>query len=364
MKVTKFDAPGSNGDFDGNPILAGKWSDQMSGYFDQGEQNVAGKLPAGSAGQFYNPLKHGSAAPDLAPAVITWNGFPRRFLGAGPGVPPDFATAEGNVAAGQARPQDEYLEWHVFKNNAGKITSVQFTCEGYDYYEFLGKEAPDLLVSLYQKFISPTVKKSDLFFGGKYQKLNRWNTKDGAMHLTQDANNLFAEVILAAEATVRRKDSSGAEITSPIPLTNCAQFGDAARNSDPTIGSNVNALARQDRMITLQNPVGLYIDHIDDSAFRLPDGTTTAGWFQILRGSAGQTLRAVFAPPAGSAFTVSEVKIGGTPVQFGGQIAQKITMKLTGIASAGMSTHNAPIQCAPPVAPNAVKLPYPTRGGA
>lgn len=364
MKVTKFEAPGSNGDFDGNPALADKWSEKMSGYFDQGEASVADKLPAGSTGQFYNPLRHGSATADLAPAVVTWNGFPRRFLGAGPGAPPDFAAAEGNVAAGQPRPQDEYLEWHVIKDGAGKITAVQFTCEGYDYYEFLGEEAPDLLVSLYQKFISPAVKKSDLFSGGKYRRLNRWNTKDGAMHLTERANNLFAEVILAAEATVRRKDPSGAEITSPIPLTRCAGFGDADRNSDPTIGSNVNRLARQDRMITLQDPVGLYIDHIDDSGFRLPDGAPTTGWFQTLRGSAGRTLRAVFAPPAGSAFTVSDVRVGGTAVQFGGQIAQRITMKLTGIASVATSTHSAPIDCEAGVAPQAMKLLYPTRGGA
>ena len=123
---------------------------------------------------------------------------------------------------GHARNQDEYLEWHVTRNGAGKLTSVQFTCEGYDYYEFLGREAPDILLSLYQKFISPAVKHADLFSGEQYQKLNRWNTADGAMHLTQQANNLFAEVILAAEATVRRKDAASHEITSAVPLTNCA----------------------------------------------------------------------------------------------------------------------------------------------
>src|SRR5262249_3574015 len=160
-----------------------------------------------------------------------------------------------------------------------------------------GQEAPDLLVALYQRFISPAVKKSDLFSGSQYQRLNRWNTSDGAMHLTQPANNLFAEVILAAEATVRRKNAAGAEVTSAIPLTRVAIFGNASRNSDPTIGAGVNSLARQDRMITLLNPVGLYIDHIDDASFRLPDGSAASGWFQILRGTPGRTLRAVFAPP-------------------------------------------------------------------
>jgi hypothetical protein len=198
---------------------------------------------------------------------------------------------------------------------------------------------------LYQKFISPSVVKADLFTGTRYNHVNHWNTKDGAMHLTQQANNLYAEVFLGAQATVRRKDGSGAEVTSAIPLTKCAQFGDEKRNSDPAIGAAVNGLARQGRMVTLADPVGLYIDHLDDSAFRLPDGSRTTGWFKLLRGSAGHTLRAVFEPPAGSAFTVSDVSIGGVAVKFGGQIAQNITMKLVGVASVSNTVHNALVAC-------------------
>src|SRR5439155_525627 len=142
-----------------------------------------------------------------------------------PGGAADFAGAEPTLTSGHSRNQDEYLEWHVTRNGSGKITSVEFTCEGYDYYEFLGREAADILLGLYQKFISPAVRHADLFTGAQYQKLNRWNTADGAMHLTQQANNLFAEVILAAEATVRRRDAVGREVTAAIPLTKCSQFG-------------------------------------------------------------------------------------------------------------------------------------------
>ncbi len=48
------------------------------------------------------------------------------------------------------------------------------------------------------------------------------------------------EVFLAATATVRRRRQHGAELTSAIPLINCAQYGDASRNSDPAIGAAVN----------------------------------------------------------------------------------------------------------------------------
>jgi len=350
MKIAQFDPPGNNGDFDGNPGLAAKWNKKMSDDFDSGVQDVNSTLAANGGGtsQFYNPVTHGLTDPDLTPASvgdIPWNGFPRKFLGAGPGAPANFAVAEAPVSPGQARDQDEYLEWHVTKNAAQEIVSVQFTCEGYDYYDFLGKEAPDLLLGLYQKFISPAVKKAELFSGSQYQKLNKWNTHDGAMHLTQSANNLYAEVILAAQATVRRKDSAGVEVTSAIPLTKCASFGDERRNSDPAIGAGVNGFARQGRKITLANPVGLYIDHLDDAAFRLPDGAPTTGWFQVLRGSPGHTLRAVFAPPPGSAFTVSDVTIDTAAVKFGGQIAQHITMRLRGVASVDNTIHNSPVPC-------------------
>jgi hypothetical protein len=366
MKITQFDTPGNNGDLAGNAALAKAWSDQLSGYFDEGVSHINAAI-AGSGGvpQFYNPITNGSTAPDVggSAGAITWNGFPRKFLGSGPGVPIDFAGAEPAIGAGQSRPQDEYLEWQVIRSG-GKIASVQFTCEGFDYYQFLGDNAPDILLQLYQTFISPSVVLADLMPGGSYNTLNKWNTSEGAMHLTEQANNLFAEVILGAEATVRRKNAAGVEIGQAIPLTRCSQFGDPSRNSDPNIGIGVNGFARQGRIITLADPVGLYIDTLDDSSFRLPDGSPTNGWFTRVRGSAGHTLRAVFGPPAGSPFTVSDVKIGGVPVTFGGQIAVHITMKLVGVASVSTSVHNAPVPCvgAGPVAIHAAAAAAVTSG--
>jgi hypothetical protein len=351
MRIEHFDAPGNVDDFGNEATLKAKWSRAMSKNFDDGVNRVTAFLSARGAGtcQFYNPVTHGRAEPDMPLADISWNGFPKKMGSAGTGSLPRYAEAEPRIQPGQSRPQDEYLEWHVVRNAAKKITSIQFTCEGYDYWEFLAAEAPDKLLALYRKFISPTAQMSELMFsGGGYNRLNPWNTRDGAMHLTERANNLFAEVTLAAEATVRRRDANGAAIVAPVPLTRCAGFGDEKRNSDPAIGAGVNGLVRQDRMITLANPVGLYMDHIDTSGFRLPDGSSASGFFKILRGTAGRTLRAVYELPpdlAAAGLTVSDVKIGGVPIQFGGQIAEKITMKLTGVASAAQTFNSTPVGC-------------------
>jgi hypothetical protein len=69
MKITQFDAPGDNGDFTGNPALAAKWSAHMSKNFDDGVDDVNGRLAANGGGtcQFYNPLTHGLASPDVTP---------------------------------------------------------------------------------------------------------------------------------------------------------------------------------------------------------------------------------------------------------------------------------------------------------
>jgi hypothetical protein len=61
------------------------------------------------------------------------------------------------------------------------------------------------------------------------------------------------------------------------------------------------------------------------------------------------------------------VTIGGVPITFGGQIAQHITMRLTGVASVTTSVHNVPIPCegagaVPPLAFAAAAPPFPKRG--
>jgi hypothetical protein len=52
-------------------------------------------------------------------------------------------------------------------------------------------------------------------------------------------------------------------------------------------------------------------------------------------------------PPALAAAgkTVSDVKIGGTPVTFGGQLAQRITMHLVGVGSVAQPVDNTPTVC-------------------
>jgi hypothetical protein len=355
MKINRFDPPGNIDDFSNDAALKKAWNDKMSKTFDDTISSVTQFLDSHGGGtcQFYNPVTHGRINPDSVPSVgdITWNGFPKQFSTTGAAHSINFAAAEPQILSGQPRVQDEYLEWHVNRNNAGKIVSIHFTCEAWDYFEFLGKKATRKVLALYKQWINPPVTdaelQADLFPGETYDRLNKWNTERGAMHLTHGANNLFAEVFLAASATVRRKKLDGTEHTKSIPLIDCAHYGQNTRNSDPNIGIGVNELARQQRMITLANPVGLYMSAFDGAGITL-NGNPAGGFFQVVRGQFPRALRAVFELPAAevaAGHTVSDVKIGASALEFGGQLAQRITMHLFGVASVDQPVNNVPVGC-------------------
>jgi hypothetical protein len=347
---TEFNAPGNNTDFAGQPNVAKDWNDQMSYIFGTSTTSVSAYLSKHGGGtcQFYNPVTQGRAEPDLPASVtdIPWNGFPKKFDSKTPGQAPNYVGAEGPVAAGTNRNQDEYLEWFVVQK-AGKIVSVQFTCEAYDYFQFLASELPAKVLELYQTYISPQVTMADLFPNGAgtdYDYLNKWNTELGAMHLTHPANNLFAEVFLAASATVRRSQH-GAEITQTIPLIKCSQYGDAGRNSDPAIGAAVNGLARDGRYVTIADPVGLYMSGFNGAGLTL-NGNDASGFFKVVRGAFPMALRAIYelTPELqAQGLTVSDVQLNGKPLSYGGQLAERITMHIAGRATVSQNLHNTPI---------------------
>jgi hypothetical protein len=55
------------------------------------------------------------------------------------------------------------------------------------------------------------------------------------MHLAQVNNTLGAEIDIAAQATVLRKNPSGQLITNETTLCNCSKYGNPDRNSDPKV---------------------------------------------------------------------------------------------------------------------------------
>lgn len=165
------------------------------------------------------------------------------------------------------------------------------------------------------------------------------------MHLTHPANTLTAEIFIAGDATVLRRRTNNTVITNADELILCGRFGVSGRASDPRIGSDVNTLARQGFAITIKDPIGLYIAGINTTGWLNPSGQQIGNFFRIVRGTAGAGLRAVFEVPANEGFVVGDIRIGARKIEFGGQIAENINVKLTGIACRQGSLLNQAVAC-------------------
>jgi hypothetical protein len=397
MLLKRYDPPGNLQDFAAIPGQLDQWSAAVSGWVDGNIALVAAVLKKGDESQFYNETTLDLPGPPID-QTIGWNALPGTLRNRwGREMALDLAEqmlpltqrmdGPGSYFVGPLwerhfyRPQDEYCEWHVTRDAQGRITRVTFTSEPPEYWQALhGDTLPDvtnkpayafagdrkLLVELYREFVSPDVQLAELlcqedfvdytdprnpqkvYLKGAYNPYNRWNTTGGIMHLTHPANSLSAEVNLGVEATILR-EVGGRPVIDPEALICCAAYGGPNRSSDPTIGSTVNELAALGAYVTLRNPVGLAMHHLDLSGFETPTGEPVdASFFAVLRGSQSEGLieRAVFEVPAGEGYTVSDLRIAGVPISRGSQIAEHIVVNIVGRASAVGSFHNTPIACA------------------
>lgn len=321
------------------------WSDLVKEIFKQVQVGNPDEVENDSPrAQFYDPTET-ETTDDEVQAEITWSGFPRQVAQAFPGDLQRWQRADSSRLV-----QDEYLEWSVTRDSQGKIQRVTFTSEPREWWIFVSQVNPDKVLELYQTFISEQVQRAELFdAAGNYIVRNRWNqnTTDGAMHLIHNPNSLFAEVELAAAATIVR-ERDGQVLTTEQELIACGLYGAPQRNSDPHIGGEVNALARQKAFITLANPVGLYIHGLSTGDFETPDGSDPASYWSYLRGAEGYGVRAVYEVPLDAGFTVSDVTIEGEPIRFGAQIVDHITVRLTGVACRFGQSTAQPMGCVRP----------------
>jgi hypothetical protein len=392
--LQRFDPPAFLSDFDGVPGLREAWHTYIFQCFHWSisvqRAYVKGQDGAPGTVQFYNPAEFDPGGPLIEQPII-WNAFPKELLRcfgrtralqeadrlwprtaydaplprSSPHGPPPYY-----------RPQTEYCEWHVVRDpETQKIRRVTFTSEPPEYWQALAGDtvaADDQnkvvvkfpgdrkrLLKLYQELVSPEVRLEDiicqqdvtlpdgtvLFNKDEYNVLNKWNTTHGIAHLCAPPNAISAEVKLGADATILRIGANCKAVVDPQALICCSRYGGPDRNSDPTIGASVNALARRGALITLPNPVGLYMDHIDLSGWSGPKGLDIRSCVRIVRGSQNMIERMVVEVPEEAGCTVGDLTIGSAPIEYGGQIAECITIKLIGAAARLKSTANVSVPC-------------------
>jgi hypothetical protein len=323
-----YTAPGNIDEL--NQDLLQKWKSEQSDLFNSGKKVASDEAtPAHNKVWFFNPL---DGLGNNSTADIKWNAFPKNLITQFPSK--IQAWRAGDISR---KNQDEYCEWEVVRNESdGKIERVTFTTETPDYYNFLFEHDKELLLDLYKKYISPNVKIDDLSSNGKYDILNRWNfpekdNKRGVLIHMRGPNTLWAAIALSAEATWPSVNDDFTQITDEQGLIQCREFGNAGRHSDPHIGAQINALVRDGNEISFAGPVGLYIDSIDLTGFEVPNGINPNDLFTVKRGDNNHILRVVFEAPKDSGFKLGDIKIDGNDLRFGGQIAEKMTIRIRGL---------------------------------
>lgn len=290
-----------------------------SPFYDNWSQFIANQIAASTAGsgggEFYDPTE--TNVDVIAEHALVWMGFPRAIL-----VAANRDDRRTSFIAGENRDvQEEYCEWRVTRNAGGKITKVVFVTETPEYYEQLWAVDRAVVVGLYRALVDPAVVEADLHIGGIYNRRNRWNTTDGIIHFIQTINTLSAALGLS-QGSVNSGGARDNYEASPGPRTSV----------DPRVAMDIGSLSRKGLSITLRDPVGLYIAGFDDTGWTKPDGSPVGNYWTITRGVAGQILRLEYEVPAAEGFVVGDIRIGGRPIEFGGQIAEHVTCTIGGVA--------------------------------
>jgi len=335
-KLDKFALPGRVDDLEdagARAALDERWQKFVTGEFDD--------LPQFT--QFYNPVAADTPA-DAQHRPIPWFAFPARLNR-------EFTSdAERNRFADESRDQqDEYCEWSVRHNPDKSIARVTFTTEVREYYEQLWKVDRNAVLALYHEHVADDVELGELGVDDTYNPNNsRNNQVDGPiMHLRQGSNNLHAAIVLAAEATVLRT-RDGVRVTDQQDLVACGELGNRFRGSDPQIASEVNGLAATGALLTLEDPLGIYLDGLMPEGIVFPPGVTMEDCWTVDRGTPGHAVRAHFEVPAGKG-TVSDVTIGGVPVTSGAQLAHQVGIRLGAVAHSIGSQTPIERECGEPV---------------
>ena len=353
-----FDPTANLPDFDRVPGLRAAWSAMIN---DAYETHLYGKPGdrvqsaleelrlwgrSDSDLRVYNPAS--MPMPQSQPKNVIWSALPTSF-------DEQFSNLKDKLSYLDSRQpfpgepslitriQDEYCEWVVKRNAQKKITSVTFTSEPPEYYVFLfyhSPESQELLVQLYREICGITsIQLNDLTDSkGEYDWWNKYNN-EYAVHMQQPNNTLGAQVNIVSRSSILRVNKLGAPITDALGLIRCARYGDPNRQSDPRIGHAINSFARENRFITIENPVGLYMAGVDWNGWSTPDQSDPSSFWTALRGTQvsdpnqSYMVRATYSVPAAKGFTVSEIKIGGEPVDFGGQIAARINVRVAVMVS-------------------------------
>ena len=326
--LTRFDTPAALRDFPLGSAFYDRWSEKVDELMGRDRfPGSAGPEPAPigtPVGEFFNPHRHD--VNPIAERSLVWMGFPRELL-IDNRDNRQLAFESGDTRSATERTtQVEYLEWRVTREG-DRIKKVTFVTETKEYWEVMFAFDRNRVLDLYRTLVDPSITMAQITdSAGRYNMLNEWNTSRGIVHLIgiSPANTLAAAIGLAQGSVGSpgaRHVRDGYEITSFAPTS-----------ADPRVGIDIDDLARKGLSVTAAEAVGLYMVAWDDTGWTKPDGSPVGNYWRVVRGHPGAALRLEYEVPAAERFDVSDIKIGGRPIRFGGHLAEHITVTVVGRA--------------------------------
>lgn len=344
-----------------------------------------------SALERFGPSEFILAAPDARTTAVThpdWTGFPSRLAGClrrrDALALLDWTGESG--AEGRRRVQEEYIEWRTVRDPDGSVRRVELTTELAAYWRVLAAHEPARALATIAAFageaaVAPEAVYADCdpfaegvtperreraFAAAMLAPHGRspYNTGVRAICcMVQRTNTLEALVDLAVAAGRLREleDPPGGEqrrcltATEAIPLLR--EAAQLARGSDPVLVERLGRLAYERRAVAFDDPPGVYIQGVEHTRLRQPDGTPVpAAWFRLERGRAApdshdgrsRHQRLVLEVPADAGHTVGDLVDVATEerVRYGGQIAELVQLVVLLRVSAAGAVAAAPC---PPV---------------
>ncbi len=318
-------------------------------------------------------------------ALIDWPGVPLRpvdCLGRRPAhALLDWSGRRGDE--GRRRLQEEYLEWRVVRARDGRILRVELTTELPEYWRVLAGYAPQALLDAVAELacepgIDPctvygevdpfardtTPERREEAFAAQMLDdgaSSPYNTGERAICcMVQPTNTLQAMIALAAAAGVAREvtDRRSGRTRSPTAAEAIALFPQAAqqgRASDPLIAERIGRLAWEGRLIGFDDSPGIYIEGVERTRLRRPDGgAVSREWFRFSRGVAPRFQRLTVQAPAGEDLVVGDLvdSATGQQLRFGAQVAELAQLVLhlrvspAGAGDTGRREPVAPAGCA------------------
>lgn len=321
-------------------------------------------------------------APEVT--MVDWTGFPLRVGGclrrADALALLDWRGASG--CEGRRRLQEEYVEWRVVRDGDGGLCRVEMTTELSDWWRVLAAHAPAEALRVAAEFADEEALASEALFGAvdpfarevspqqreeafaaqMLEPPGPYNSERALCCMVNPSNSLGAIVALVSAAAfpfaIEGSDGRGVPARQTIPLF--AEAAQDGRSSDPLLVERLSRLASEGRLIALDDPVGVFIQGVERTRLRCPDGRPVpAEWFTFERdaGPGGRSARArfqrmTFEVPAGEGLRLSDLVDVATeePIEFGGQVADLVQLAISLRVSAPNAVKVDTRRCKPPAA--------------